>query len=195
MIKINEEEIWKDIKDFEGLYQISNYGRVKCLPKYIYSLGYPQLRKEKISKLQCNKYGYMQTTLYKNHKPKTFTIHRLVAETFLENPNNLPCVNHKDEDKTNNYIENLEWCTHKYNDNYGTRGKRISEKHLLKGVKKAIIQYDLQGNFIKEWNSLTIACKELHYNINYISLCCNNKRKSYNGYKWKFKEVKDAENQ
>lgn len=103
-------EIWKDIKDYEGLYQISNYGRVK-------SLSNSQKRKEKILKPEIRT-GYYSINLCKNGNQKNTRIHRLVAEAFIPNPDNLLCVNHKDENKLNNKVENLEWCTHLYNYHY-----------------------------------------------------------------------------
>ena len=111
------EEIWKDIKGYEGLYQVSNLGRVK-------SFNYMNTGKEKIKtptlqkKYTMKQGGYLQTTLYKNNKSKTVLVHRLVAEAFIPNPDNLPQVNHKDYNKTNNCVENLEWCSAKYNSNH-----------------------------------------------------------------------------
>ena len=104
-------EEWKDIKGYEGLYQISNKGRVK-------SLGNNKTRKEKIRDGKIGNRGYKKISLCKNGKEKKYSIHRLVAEAFLPNPDNLPVVNHKDENKLNNNVENLEWCTQAYNVNY-----------------------------------------------------------------------------
>ena len=114
-------EIWKDIKGYEGLYQVSNLGRVKSLRKNI------------IMKEALKEERYLSITLHKNKTRKSFYIHRLVAQAFVSNPNNYPEVNHKDENKQNNQMDNLEWCTPKYNANYGTRNKRLSE--LQKGNK------------------------------------------------------------
>ena len=113
-------EEWKDIKNYEGLYQISNFGNVKSLKK---KAGH-STRCEKILKTHLDKDGYVYVTLCKNNKTHLATIHRLIAEAFIPNPDNLPQINHKDEDKTNNNIDNLEWCTCKYNINYGTRTER-----------------------------------------------------------------------
>ena len=120
------KEEWKDIKGYEGLYQISNLGRIK-------SLNYNRTKKEKILSNSTNRKGYLFVILYKNGKKKSFKVHRLVAIHFIENPNNYFQVNHKDENKSNNRVDNLEWCTQEYNLNYGTRNKRISEK--MKGYK------------------------------------------------------------
>ena len=118
------KEEWRDIKGYEGKYQISNLGRVK-------SLNYKHTKKEKILSNVPDTEGYLLVSLYKSGKKKPFRIHKLVAIHFIPNPNNLPEINHKDEDKTNNGVSNLEWCSIEYNLNYGTRNKRISEK--LKG--------------------------------------------------------------
>ena len=118
-------EEWKDIKGYEGIYQISNKGRVK-------SLNYNRTGKEKIREGTVDNTGYKIISLSKNGKEKKYSIHRLVAQAFLPNPDNLPVVNHKDENKLNNNVENLEWCTHKYNCNYGTRNERTSKKNRKK---------------------------------------------------------------
>ena len=119
-----DNEIWRDIKGYEGLYQVSNLGRVK------------NKRRNKLLKLQLQKDGYLRVGLYdKNLKWSCKKVHRLVAEAFISNPSNLEYVNHKDEDKSNNDASNLEWCTRHYNNSYGTRGERIS-KTMLEKYKK-----------------------------------------------------------
>ena len=112
-------EIWKDIEGYEGLYQVSNYGNVR-------SLNYAKAGKVKELK-QGNWRGYKNVDLWKNGKGKSFKVHRLVAQAFIENPNEYLCVNHKDENKQNNHVSNLEWCTHKYNSNYGTGRERVAK--------------------------------------------------------------------
>ena len=118
-----EQEVWKDIKGYEGLYQINNFGKVKSLKKYAGR----SFRKEKILKEYIDKDGYIKVILCKNNKTRFLSIHRLLAEAFIPNPNNFPQINHKDEDKSNNSLENLEWCTCKYNINYGNRTKKSME--------------------------------------------------------------------
>lgn len=133
-------EIWKDIKGYEGLYQVSNMGRIK-------SLGNDKTRKEKILSLKPNNKGYIRVYLCKNGKRKHFSVHRLVAEAFLPNPDNLPVVNHKIDDfehRSDNRVENLEWCTVEYNNNYGTHNKKLSKslkgkKHKKHKLKKQIL--------------------------------------------------------
>ena len=114
----NRIEIWKDYKDYEGLYQASNLGRMRSLDRWVSSKnGSMQFIKGRILKLFNNNQGYLHVVLSKNNKVKAYLVHRIIAETFLPNTDNLPCVNHKDEDKTNNSVENLEWCDAKYNSN------------------------------------------------------------------------------
>lgn len=114
------KEVWKDIKGYEGEYKVSNYGRVKSLKNH----------KEKILKQWKNNKGYLNIALYKNKKSKMYRVHRLVALAFIPNPENLPEVNHKDEIKENNHVDNLEWCDRKYNMNYGTVRERLSKTRI-----------------------------------------------------------------
>ena len=123
------KEIWKSIKNYEGLYEVSNLGRVK-------SLNYNKTGKEQILKPAKVKNGYLLVGLCNNKKVKTYHVHRLVAQTFIPNPNDLPQVNHKDEDKENNCIDNLEWCSAEYNMNYGTRNKRIGKANKNKTISE-----------------------------------------------------------
>lgn len=166
-------EIWKDVVGYEGLYQVSNLGRVRSLPRYSTS--------GKILKYQLDRYGYYRVCLSKHNKNTLKQIHRLVAQAFIPNPNNLSFVNHKDEDSTNNKVTNLEWCTHEYNCNYGTRNKRIS---ITQSVD--ICQYTLDDKFIKKWHGINYVSKI--YNINHANIisCCKGKRKSAGGYKWRY---------
>ena len=185
MIKTNIE-LWKDIKSFEGLYQVSTLGRVRRLDKYIdvkISNVDKVLKRGKILKPAYNKYGYLTVNLYKNGKEANFFVHRLVARAFIPNPENKPEVNHKDEVKSNNYRTNLEWMTTKENINYGTHTKRSAEKQ-----SKKVYQYDLHGNLIKEWSSVAEAGRNGFDNAN-ISKCCLGKRKFHKGFIWSYEEL------
>ena len=127
---MNEE--WRDIKGYEGLYQVSNLGRVKSFKDNNGNC------REKILNYKPKKDGYIQVKLFKNGTYRIFKVHRLVAESFIPNPDNYPIINHKDENKTNNTVSNLEWCTQKYNINYGTHNKRVSESS--KGISRENIK-------------------------------------------------------
>ena len=167
MIEIEE---FRDIPGYEGLYEVSNLGRVRSLET------------ERILKPSKNTWGYLFVSLYKNGIKKAVRIHRLVALAFIPNPDNLPCINHKDEDKTNNTVDNLEWCDDKYNANYGTRNERIAEK-----TRKPVLQFDLLGNFIREWPSITKVEEETGIWQTHISKCCLGLRHTAGGYLWKYK--------
>lgn len=191
-------EIWKDIPEYEGLYQVSNLGKVKSL----------YFGKEKILKPSKNKDGYLHVNLWKNGKPKSFTSHKIVALAFIPNIQNLPQINHKNEIKTDNRVENLEWVSPKENCNYGTIKERKSEK--MKGVnnpmygkkrtaktkkkigeslKKPILQFTKDMVFIREFDSAKSASEELNINSSNIAQCCKNRYKTAGGYVWKYKEI------
>lgn len=126
------KEIWRPIKGYENLYEISNHGRIKGVDRYVKGrYGNLRFQKGHIRKATYNNRGYQAIPLCKDGKYKTFLVHRLVAETFIPNPDNLPEVNHKDENKENNYVDNLEWCTRKYNMNYGITQYRIHNKYWI----------------------------------------------------------------
>ena len=143
------EEIWKDIEGYEGLYQVSNYGNIKSLSKVVKNAYGVHRTEDKILKPQTKKDGYLQIQLSKNGKQKHYKVHRLVALTYIANPNNYPCVNHKDENKSNNHVSNLEWCTYEYNTNYGTRNKRASEKLKGKMKNKKLTKQQLEKRYRK----------------------------------------------
>ena len=144
-------EIWKDYKDYEGLYQASNLGRMRSLDRWVKGPNSSiRFCKGRILKPCTTKDGYLLVNLCKNGKVKSFLVHRLVAEAFIDNTDNLPQVNHKDENKLNNNVDNLEWCDAQYNSNYGTRTERLSKSKINGKCSKIVLQYDLNGNFIKE---------------------------------------------
>ena len=138
----------------------------------------------KVLKGQKDKDGYLKVQLCKNGKVKIFLIHRLVAQAFIPNPLNLPQVNHKDEDKTNNTVENLEWCTPKYNSNYGTHNKRSAESNINGKKSKTVLQLRMDGSLVRVWPSTAEIQRQLHYSSGNISQCCNGKLNSSYSYKW-----------
>lgn len=197
-------EEWRDITGYEGLYQVSNLGRVKSLDRYLPFSGTISLRKGCLLKQSINKYGYERLGLYKNGKYKQHTVHRLVANTFIPNPDNLPCVNHKDENKLNNCVDNLEFCTVAYNNNYGTVKQRISEKNKIsmKGkynrpdLVRPVLQYTLDGQFVAEYQSMAEAERQTGIHQTSISGCCRGIKYNHTagGYVWKYKNINNLTN-
>ena len=177
------KEIWRDIKGCEGKYQVSNTGMVK-------SLNYRRTGKERILKLDDNGHGYLYVSLSKDGKGKSYPVHKLVATAFLENPNNLPEVNHKDEDKTNNCVENLEWCSKLYNINYGTGSKRSAEKR-----SKPVYSINKESGLITYWESIMEAERQTGISNSHISKCCQGKRKSAGGYYWMYSDSEEVANE
>lgn len=180
-------EQWKEIKNYEGIYEVSSLGQVRRIHKDSRCSKYKYLTQDTLR-------GYKKVTLFKNGIGKKMQVHRLVALAFIPNPNNLEQVNHKDENPSNNTIDNLEWGSNLYNVNYGTGIQRQVEKR-----SKKVIQSDLDGNFIKEFNSTNEAAKELNLSQGLISNCCNGgywrdkhsksiKTNKVKNFKFKFKE-------
>lgn len=177
-------EEWQDIKGFEGLYQVSNFGRVK-------SLKYNKTEREKILSLSSNGYGYLNCGLHKNKKTKLVRVHRLVAEAFIPNINNYREVNHIDGDKTNNRVDNLEWCTRSENMKHAYDNKlKITPTGEKNKSCKKVIQYDLDGNLIKVWNRVRDIQEQLGYIDANIIMCCRGKYKTSNGYVWRYANEK-----
>ena len=206
-------EEWRDIKGYEGLYQVSNEGRVK-------SLNYHRQGVEQVLKLQITERGYKRVVLC-DGVCKIYFVHRLVAEAFIPNPNNFPIINHKDENPSNNIAENLEWCDYKYNNTYNDRhvkcsnkiskskqGKKMSEeakKHMSESGKKkfengfeiwnkglpsnrrkCVTCYTMDGEKVATYDSIRGAALELGLNSGSICRCCKGERKSYKGFIWKY---------
>lgn len=175
--RIDDMEIWKNIKGYEGIYQISNLGRIKSLHNKFGN-------KELIMKQNLKRNGYYQIRLKRNGTVKDFIIHRLVAEAFIPNPNNYPCVNHIDENKTNNNANNLEWCSILYNNTYGNRLKKVS-----KAQSKKVYQYDFNWKLIKIYDSCKEASKKTGISAGNISQCCNGSYNHAGSYYWRYREV------
>lgn len=180
----NEE--WKPIAEFEG-YEVSNIGRVRSLPRIITKKnGRTERFNGGMLSITINKkcFNRLYVSLRKTGDKKTYKryVHRLVAQAFIPNPNNYKEINHIDENPNNNNVENLEWCTRRYNLDYGTRVKRMKDK-----LAKPVLQFDMDDNFIKEYDSQSDAAKAINGCQASISSCMRGKADSYKNYKWKYK--------
>lgn len=181
-------EIWKDINGYESIYQVSNLGNIRCL-----HFGNKNSNVIKNLKASFNNAGYLKIELHKDGKRKMFYVHRIVANAFIPNPNNLPQINHIDGDKTNNKISNLEWVTSKENINHAISNNLATMNHMsgrkgkLHPNSKPILQYDISGIFICEWYGIAEASRNTGISESAISNCLNNHHKSSGGFIWKFK--------
>lgn len=183
------QEVWKDIAGYEGYYQVSNLGRIKSLQ----TMKYSHIKKcaiavmrEKILKPYPDTKKYLLVDLKKDGNRDTQKVHRLVAKAFISNENNYPQVNHKDENKQNNCVDNLEWCTNQYNSTYGTAKERMADKH-----KKKVIQFSVTGEVVNKWNSIAEAIDDLKVSRSTMTkwLSHNVKPKRYKNYT--FQTVKE----
>lgn len=166
-------EVWKDVVGYEGLYQVSDLGRVKSLPR-------PPVRYQGREMTQhCDSKGYKRLWLCKEGVSKNYKVHRLVAEAFIPNPNNLPQVNHKDEDKSNNFVGNLEWCDNRYNATYNGRMEKITRK-ISRRVR--CLETNVLYDSVKEASRKTGVA---HSNIVYV---CQGKFKQAKGYHFKYED-------
>lgn len=195
------QEIWKDIKNYEGLYQVSNLGRVKSLNRICYDSVRKYNKKifKRILKQAIAKPGYYTINLTKNGKQQTYRIHRLVAETFIPNPYNYPIINHIDGNKLNNNINNLEWCTYKHNSKEAKKlGLLKSSINNLKrwngkygkehNRSKKVYQIDINTNeIIQMFYGIAEASRVTGINATNISACCNHSIKHKNGTSWQVK--------
>ena len=173
-------EQWRDVKGYEGQYEISSWGNVRAYPTKTWKYTrFPKTTKDKD--------GYARLCLYKKNHRKGFLIHRLIAEAFIPNPDNLPCINHKDENPRNNSVYNLEWCTRAYNNRYGTGPERVSQTLKRLGLNNRPVICMETGERFK---SATEAASTLdHGNSSIIIGCCRGRRNTHKGYHWKYAEV------
>ena len=178
-----EQEIWKDIKGWEGAYQVSNLGRVKSLPRWHDAI-HPYISKEKILKPRTSgaQREYLAVILHNNGVRKQIKVHRLVAEAFIPNPNGYLEINHKDENKGNNRVDNLEWCTRYYNVNYGSRIQKQSEKLSI-----PVYMLNDKHEILMEFKNMDLAAKYVNIDPSNISRGCSMGRRS-GGYYWQTKD-------
>lgn len=187
------DEIWKDIEGYEGLYQVSNLGKVRSLDRItLYLSGRKVFTHGRNLKLRYNNVGYVYVFLIKNKIKSFFLIHRLVALAFIPNVSNKPEIDHINTIRDDNRVCNLKWVTKKENrNNPNTKiSNKISNKKAkrewLEVLEKKVIQLDLNGNFIREFKSLHAIEKEFGYNRANIARCCKGVKKTCYGFKWMF---------
>jgi uncharacterized protein YerC len=189
-VKLQDVETWKDIEGYEGLYQVSNLGRIKSFDKTIMVKIKNQnivTKKGKILKPNNNNNsGYNKVTLSKEGTNKPFTIHRLVAKAFIDNPENKPFVNHKDGNKLNNCVSNLEWVSLKENTQHAFENGLCDE--MIKKFSKKVKQYDNNYNFIKEWNSFHEIERETGMSATYICRVCKSPNNKAYGFYWRYSD-------
>ena len=193
-------EIWKDIVGYEGLYQVSNFGNVISLEKYIDNKkGAIQYRPPKILKQYKNKFGYMRVYLTQNSIKKMYAVHRLVATAFISNPDNKPCVNHIDNNRANNVVDNLEWCTYKENSQWAEiQGRRIFSEEWEQKIsdtrkKKPVIGTDGMGNHIYFPTVRSVVTGG--FDPKAVIKCCKGEQKMHKGYKWIYFAEADTESE
>lgn len=216
-----ENEIWKDIAGWEGLYQVSNCGRVRSVKRTVWdNRGYYKNVPEKILKAGKTKNGYMLVVLIKDGVGKSHKVHQLVAKAFIPNPSNLPIINHKNEIKSDNRVENIEWCSYSYNNSYNGKAKKIGEK--LKGKKQSKESVRKRAEKLRGrkqsketvrkkaekkskpimgvhkvsgkkvfFPSIYESSRQTGISQGNICLCCQGKRKSTGGYIWKYADKEE----
>lgn len=174
-------EIWRDIDGYEGLYQVSNKGRIKSLQRIVsHGKSGSFSVKERILSSADKGLGYMVVGLSKNGRKKTWRVHRLVAKAFIPNPNNYDLINHKDKNPSNNAVENLEWCDYQYNNTYADH-KEVSSK----AQSKLVMQFTMKGDFVARYYGAVEAEKETGVCRTCINACCRGDLQSSGGYRWK----------
>ena len=175
-----KSEVWVDVLGYNGRYQVSDWGNIR-------SLNWRNSGAVKQLSPVSDKDGYQIVCLSSEKFQKNVRLHRLIAEVFIPNPNKKPHINHKNEDKKNNRVDNLEWVTEIENNNHGTRNKRIAKLKRNNTYNcKPVSQYTIEGEFLKTWPSLSEPKRALGYDDSHIARCCRGIKKTAYGYKWKF---------
>ena len=184
MSKIVEE--WRDIAGYEGLYQVSDWGRVRSLDRIITTKNGKRHYKGKILELYTKKDEYVVCKLYNVGITQHFRVNRIVAEAFIPNPENKPCVDHINGDRKNNRAENLRWCTQPENNSFDLY---IEKQRYRKDLIKTVYQYTIDGKLINTYKSTKEVERLLGFCNSNISKCCNGKIKTYKGYIWRYETI------
>ena len=179
-------EVWKDAVGYEGYYQVSNCGNVRSVDRIVHCCNSERFYRGKNLSQCIDDKGYSRVLLSVSGKHESCQVHRLVANAFIDNPDLLPEVNHKDENPQNNNSDNLEWCSKVYNLAYGTGRTRSIESH-----KKQVLQFDLNMNLIAEYDGVNSAARAINKpkDASAITKCCTGKNKTAHGYIWRYKEA------
>ena len=206
------EEVWKPAKyidkygnvtDFTGIYEVSNYGRIKSLGRYRIKNGFKHYYKETIKDFSKRTGRYIDLYLIKDRNKYKCLVHRIVLSSFCPESNTYECINHKDYNKHNNFVwvnedgtidfekSNLEWCTSEYNNNYGDRNEKLSKKLTGKvnvtGGCKIVLKLDMNNNFIEEFPSANEVERKYGYCAVNIRRCCYKEGRTAYGFKWRYK--------
>lgn len=179
-------EVWKTISGYESRYEVSNLGRVRSIPRYVDNHTGEKLIKGREISQHINKRGYVIVSLNKESKRKTYKVHRLVAEAFIENPFNKPQVNHIDGDKTNNRVDNLEWNDNSENQLHAYRTGLHKPSNKSGKRKRKVVRIDTNGKVVGCYDSIARASVETTTSASNIGECCRGKRKTANGYRWEY---------
>lgn len=184
------EEIWKDIEGYEGKYQVSSFGRVRSLDRMVPTVhNATRMVKGKTLTPWTDRYGYHHVNLWRDCKMKSQQVHRLVATAFIKNPDGLPEVNHKNEDKTDNRADNLEWCNTRYNINYGNRSHKVSQTRISNAMLGLRVeQLTMDGQHVRTFDSIREASRVSGADKSVIVRVCKGRLQSAGGYRWRYIE-------
>ena len=178
------KEIWKPIPNYEGYYEASSLGRIRSVDRVVKNGNWTKPVRGRVLKV-CVNDGYIYCSLSKDGKVKQQKVHRLVAITFIPNPDNLPYINHKNEDKGDNRVENLEWCTKWHNEHYGTfQEKAKSGVRRVNG--RPVVQYDVNGNVIREYECI-VDVRKYGFSDDSVGDCCRDELTRHRGYIFRYK--------